>query len=146
MTRIKAAASHAELQKLWRFASVGVVTTLLDLAMFSALVVCGAPAGPANIGSYSTGIAASYALNRRFTFGAKGSPLRAAKFAGAMLCGLGLSTLLVLLLSTLVPALAAKIISVPLVFLWNFAISRWWVFAGQIRTTQHHADEDALTL
>ena len=116
---------------LMRFASVGVVTTVLDLVLFSAFSASGIPAGAANIGSYSSGIALSYVLNRKFTFASDASALRFAKFVAAMLCGLALSTLLVIVCTMLVPAIVAKIVTVPIVFLWNFVVSRWWVFVRQ---------------
>lgn len=113
---------------LARFAAVGAVTTLLDIALFAALTAAHLPAGAANLLSYSCGIALSYALNRRWTFAAEGSPGRAVRFVTATLAGLGASTLLVLAFASILPPVVAKALSVPIVFLWNYGASRLWVF------------------
>lgn len=117
------------LATLLRFAGVGVVTTLLDTVLFAGLTNAGVPPAPANLLSYSCGIAVSYGLNRRWTFRAAGSHGQAVRFALSMLLGLAISTALVATLSTYLPPVAAKVVTVPIVFLWNFAASRFWVFA-----------------
>lgn len=117
------------LATLLRFAGVGVVTTLLDTVLFAGLTHAGVPPAPANLLSYSCGIAVSYGLNRRWTFRAAGSHGQAVRFALSMLLGLAISTALVATLSTYLPPVAAKVVTVPIVFLWNFAASRFWVFA-----------------
>lgn len=114
-----------------RFAGVGLATTLLDIALFSGLVAAGAMPGPANVLSFSCGIAVSYSLHRRWTFRASGSRLQAAKFVVSTLAGLTISTVLLTFLSTLASPIVAKIVTVPLIFLWNFGAARLWVFADK---------------
>ena len=127
-----------------RFAAVGGATTLLDLAAFAALTGPGGLAGgPANVVSYSSGVATSFVLNGWWTFAATGDEAgrdrkavgrareiggRALRFALTNAAGLVLSTLLVIALSALLPALLAKVASVPLVFAWNYLTARFWVF------------------
>ena len=55
---------------LIRFVVIGLVTTLMDLVLFSALT-SGAGINPvvANVFSYSCGIVTSFLLNRSWTFG-----------------------------------------------------------------------------
>jgi putative flippase GtrA len=129
MERLAAALRHAhDLATLQRFAGVGLVTTVLDIAMFAALTAAALPPALANVTSYSCGIALSYALNRRWTFGERASLAQALKFVVAMLSGLALSTLLLVILTSIMPPLAAKAATVPIVFLWNYHSSRQWVF------------------
>lgn len=112
-----------------RFAGVGLVTTLLDILVFAFAVSVGTTPGLANVMSYSCGIAVSYGLNRHWTFRTTGSHRRAVKFAASTLIGLLISTALVALLSTHVPPVFAKVITVPIVFFWNFGSAQYWVFA-----------------
>jgi putative flippase GtrA len=118
---------------LLRFASVGLITTALDVVLFSAFAVAAVfPPVAANICSYSCGIAASFLLNRYWTFSASTAERRilhhGTRFLASNLAGLVLSSLLVALLVLVLPPVAAKIISVPLVFVWNYLVSRLWVF------------------
>jgi putative flippase GtrA len=113
---------------LLRFATVGAITTLLDIALFTGLVAASVLAAPANLVSYSCGIAVSYALNRSWTFGARHSNAKALKFVAATLAGLLISTALVAVLATLMPPTLGKVLSVPVVFAWNYSTARLWVF------------------
>ena len=94
----------------------------------SRLTVSGAPPALANIASYSCGIALAYVLNRRWTFRSEGGLARAARFYLLMFAGLLLSTLIVTALSMILPPFVAKLISVPIVFAYNYTASRRWVF------------------
>lgn len=116
------------LDTVLRFAAVGAVTTTLDVVLFSALVAAGIPPAPANLFSYSCGIVVSYGLNRAWTFGVGRNRIQALKFGASTLTGLLISTCLVALLATIIPAPAAKLLSVPAVFAWNYLTARLWVF------------------
>jgi putative flippase GtrA len=118
---------------LFRFATVGLITTALDIILFGLLAVTvGIPAVVANSVSYSCGVVTSFLLNRYWTFSAKareGRVLRhGLRFLVTHVAGLVLSSVLVALLVLVLPPVAAKIISVPLVFIWNYLVSRLWVF------------------
>jgi putative flippase GtrA len=113
---------------LLRYAVVGAITTSLDVILFAGLTAATVTAAPANVSSYSCGILLSYILNRSWTFGVGGSRLQALKFGLSMLTGLLISTLLVALLTMTIPAIYAKLISVPVVFAWNYLTARLWVF------------------
>ena len=129
-------APGAELGRLTRFGCVGLVTTLLDLGAFRVLHQSGLGPVGANLVSYSLGIALSFALNEVWTFrtgGTAGAAGRAARFAVSNAMGLALSTVLVAVLALVLPAFAAKVGSVPLVFLWNYTLARGWVFATPSR-------------
>jgi putative flippase GtrA len=111
-----------------RFGTVGLITTALDIVLFTALTAAGALPALANLFSYSCGIAVSYMLNRSWTFRAEGGTERAVKFVALMLAGLALSTLLVSLLATVLPAPVAKVLSVPVIFVYNYLAARLLVF------------------
>ena len=116
-----------------RFAVVGLITTTLDFILFGALTsVAGIEPAVANVGSYSCGIAVSFIFNRIWTFGhlRAGKPVghEALKFAATHAAGMALSTVLVSLLVLISPPLIAKAISVPVVFVWNYVLARFWVF------------------
>jgi putative flippase GtrA len=117
---------------LMRFATVGLLTTALDFGLFSALARgLGVPPVPSNLVSYSCGIVTSFVLNRHWTFSTRGRggiERHALRFLLSNLAGLALSTLLVGLLAHMLPPLVAKLISVPIVFVWNYLASRFWVF------------------
>ncbi len=118
-----------------RFGMVGVVNTLIDLVLFSLLVQGVAMAVvPANILSYGTGIVNSFLMNRTWTFSDRSRGKALLKsfslFVGINLLGLAFSTLLVLLFSQVMSPILAKVISVPLVFVWNYLASRHLAFGG----------------
>lgn len=117
---------------LLRFATVGLVTTGLDLGVFTSAGAVGVPPVPANVLSYSCGIAVSYLLNRRWTFATGGSVSQAAKFVIATGSGLVLSTILLAILTKAMPPLAAKLTTVPIVFFWNYHSTRLWVFRRKV--------------
>ncbi len=118
---------------LVRFATVGAITTILDVVLFGLLAVgMDIPPVPANVVSYSCGIITSFALNRTWTFGigrsAGGAERHAFRFVLSNLAGLLLSSGLVAVFTLLLPDFVAKLISVPLVFIWNYSVARFWVF------------------
>lgn len=115
-------------ETILRFATVGAVTTLLDLGIFSTLIAAGALPAVANVFSYSCGIAVSYLLNRSWTFGVGGSYAQAVRFVLTTLTGLLISTIVVALLSLVLPALHAKMLSILPVFAWNYLAASTWVF------------------
>ncbi len=113
-----------------RFAVVGAITTTLDFVLFAGLVGMTGQPVLSNLFSYSCGLATSYLLNRSWTFGVDPDFGQALKFLLFTSTGLLLSTLLVALLSTALTPLFAKLISVPIVFFWNYLTARYWVFAA----------------
>ena len=113
---------------VFRFAVVGAITTTLDLVLFAGLTAAAVTPALANVFSYSCGILLSYILNRAWTFGVEASRVQAFKFVISTLTGLLISTLLVAVLMTIIPAMYAKLVSIPIVFGWNYLMARAWVF------------------
>ena len=123
------------LTKAFRFAAVGVLNTGIDFALFTVLVhAAGWAPVPANIVSYGTGIANSFVLNKFWTFrdttplARSGVPF--ARFLVINLSSLALSTGVVALLVPVMPAVWAKVVSIGVVFVWNFTLTRRFVFRG----------------
>ena len=89
---------------------------------------------PANILSYGTGILNSFLMNRAWTFKDRSQGAAFLRsfllFIGVNLLGLAFSTLLVAVFSTMMDEILAKVLSVPLVFGWNFLTSRHLVFTN----------------
>jgi putative flippase GtrA len=117
---------------LLRFASVGVINTSIDAGLFFLLTTLGAAPLPANVVSYGTGILASFVMNRSWTFRLRSSRIGISRqfstFLAVNLCSLALSTAIIVSLVPPMPAIAAKLLSVPPVFALNFLVSRFWIF------------------
>jgi dolichol-phosphate mannosyltransferase len=133
--------SQRELLYLLRFAAVGIVGTLIDVALFALLHgVFGLALLPANTISYSAGIVNNFLLNRRWTY--RDAPHKAirtqmSQFAIVSVSALLLNNLLVALLTPPLSAsavgpqggyLLAKACATALGLIWNFAINRVWTF------------------
>lgn len=124
---------RAKAHPLARFATVGAIATAIDFSVFSALVtMTGLAAAPSNAISYATSLYANFNLNRRWTFRQQKDPKTAARQGARFLLvnagGLLLSTAIVGGLALLVPELLAKAASVPLVFIYNYACAKLWVY------------------
>jgi len=117
-----------------RFAIVGGFNTLLDAGLFSVFcLVLGMPPGIANILSYSAGIVASFLLNRVWTFSdhARTGPVmsQAVRFLLVALSAMVLSTVIVTTNAAWIGPLTAKLVSIPITYLWNYVLVRHFVFA-----------------
>jgi putative flippase GtrA len=86
---------------------------------------------PANVLSYSAGIANNYYWNRRWTFSyrrARGWFTQLFQFAAVSMVGLGLNSLLVIWLEDLCGLFLAKLLATGFVLLWNYNANRLWTF------------------
>jgi len=124
-----------DLRRPARFAAVGAVNTVMDVGVFALLHhALGLALLPANSLAYLMAAANSFALNKLWTFADTRHSGRLHRqfplFLALDLLGLGLSNALVLALAQIVPALAAKLLSVGLLFLWNYTASKRLVFRG----------------
>ncbi|MFC3127050.1 GtrA family protein [Pseudoroseomonas globiformis] len=123
----------------WRemalFAGVGVLNTLIDLAVFTLLLTLAqVPPLAANTVSYAAGALNSYLMNGRVTFRARGVRLaswrRASRFAAVNLACLLVSLASLALLSHLMPVLAAKLGSVLATFAFGFVLNSLLVYGS----------------
>lgn len=125
--------TNSKLPKFFIFAGVGVINTLADLGVFTALVQCAHwPATAANICSYSAAICLSFVLNRNITFRQRTYRHKVlhqfVRFAGVNLIALALSTAQVGLFANFLHPVLAKLLSIPATFAWGFVASRRHVF------------------
>lgn len=121
------------------FGAVSVATTVLDFAIFNALInaqVTGAVA--ANTLSYSAGIAASYLLNKRFTFAGGGREKRSHEITLFVLFNIGgltLNNLAVAAVSDLRSTLLLnfmKLLAGAIAALAKFLAFKRWVYPMQL--------------
>lgn len=118
---------------LMRFGLVGLINTSIDIFGFMLLATTFGVAVPiANAAAYSVGICTSYTLNSCWTFGHSFSARQHCRRFGLFLlanaAGLTLSTCLVVFFLTFMDEFAAKVLSVPIVFVWNYIASKYLVF------------------
>ncbi len=124
--------SMPTLPRALRYALVGGLNTAVDLLVFSSLVFAVAW-GPAasNVVSYATGVLTSFFHNRAWTFSDRGTSKWLPQFAAFLVLNVGLmllSTLLVLLLASVVPPLAAKAASLAVTFVLGYTIAKNAIF------------------
>ena len=116
-----------------RFATVGAINTLLDLALFSIFFyVLGWHLLAANAASFTVSAINSYFLNKIWTFGDQSRGRQAARrgvvFLAVATGGLAIGSLIIWLAAMVVPPILAKLTAIGGTFAWNFTVSRRWVF------------------
>jgi putative flippase GtrA len=114
-----------------RFALIGSINTAVDLGLFAALTALLAmQPDRANAISYGSSIVTSFILNRGWTLAdvRGGIAEQLTRFIVVSLASLLLSTMIVAGLSTVMPPLVAKFLSLPVMFLWSYSMTRRFVF------------------
>lgn len=115
---------------------VGGLSFLVDIGVFVALRGAELPVIPASVASFILATIANYLLCILFAFqsGRFQRRFEMLRFLGVVLVGLGLNTLLVwfLVYPLSVHPVAAKIIVVPIVLVWNYLGRRLLVFTSDI--------------
>jgi len=139
---------------IWRFLVVGILGTLVDVTLFTALRVwLAVPTLGANSISYSAGIVNNFVLHRGWTFAhqsRKAVGVQFSQFALVSLSALILNNALVLLLAPWFGALLAdagygaliaKVCATGVGLGWNFLANRIWTFrdAPPPNLTAEHA-------
>jgi putative flippase GtrA len=135
--------SFARLTKAWHerafalkalsFALVGLVNTGVDFSVFwMAARFFGWPLVPANVLAWLVAMTFSYAMNSFITFGPEsGRVLRwrdYLTFSASGFAGMVASTMALLALATIMPLVAAKLLSILVSFAVNFLLSHFVVF------------------
>ena len=115
------------------FAMVGVVNTGIDFSVFwTTATYLHWPLVPANVLAWLVAVSFSYAMNSFITFGPEsGRILRwrdYATFVASGIAGMVASTATLVVLSYVLPLLAAKLLSILVSFVVNFALSHFVVF------------------
>ncbi len=114
-----------------KFAGVGVVSTLSDLALFKILVVIGVNVYVATALGFLLGLSIGFAMNGRFVFKTEHTTSRYVKYALISLGGLAITELIIHLFHVdlfQLTAFQAKLIAVAVVFFWNYGWSKFWAF------------------
>jgi putative flippase GtrA len=115
------------------FALVGVVNTAIDISVFwTSAQHFGWPLVPANVLAWFVAVTFSYVMNSFITFGPEsGHTLRwrdYIAFAATGVAGMAASTATLIVLSSAMPLLAAKVSSIVVSFVVNFLLSHFVVF------------------
>jgi putative flippase GtrA len=119
---------HELTGEIIRFTGVGIINTVVDIAVFFFLVgLVGVNPVVANVVSYSAGLLNSYALHSHFTFPYEGSTGRGLKFTYFTLgsiVALCVSTAVVAYLTPLVTVVFAKAAAVAASATLSFVVTR----------------------
>ncbi|MFC5652017.1 GtrA family protein [Paenibacillus solisilvae] len=129
---------------LLKFGSVGVINTLVDLAVFTLLSSFDVYAVLAQVISYSSGMMNSYYMNRSWTFRKeKRAPGQALRFTAVNLAALAVTTVLLLILHAYTPLslFICKLIATLFSVGMNYIGSRYWAFANQSSSIQKTLQE-----
>ena len=127
------------------FAVVGVVNTLIDLAVFLvAYNVLGLALIPANVLAWLVAVSGSYVMNSFITFAAEsGRQLRWRSygvFVASGVAGVIANTTTLVVASYWMPVLAAKLLAIAASFVVNFSLSHFVVFRTRERQAERSAD------
>jgi len=120
------------------FAMVGVINTLVDLAIFLvAYNVLDIPLVPANVLAWLIAVSGSYVMNCFITFAAEsGRTLRLrdyGTFVASGIAGVITNTTVLVVASYWMPVLAAKLVAIAASFLVNFSLSHFVVLRRRDR-------------
>jgi len=120
---------------------VGIANTAIDFAVLWLLTALGVSLIPANLASTSTGLAFSFAVNRRFTFdfrGPKPAWRQATEYATITLVGLWLIQPPIIAIArdwltgfgvaSTSGVLIGKLVATAVTLVWNFTLYRLVVF------------------
>jgi putative flippase GtrA len=114
-----------------RFALVGSINTAVDLSLFATLTgLVSLQPDRANAVSYGCCIVTSFLLNRGWRFEDVRGDIaeQLTRLIVVSLASLLLSAMIVGGLATMMPALVAKFLSLPVMFLWSYSMTRRFVF------------------
>lgn len=127
-----------EAKTFGRFASVGVLNTLIDLGLFNGLLFLGVGNYLAASISFLGAVANSYVWNRSWTFAhieKRSIAPQFALFLVSNLVGLAINTALQYAITravgdqpSIIMANLGKIIAITLVVIWNYSSSRYLIF------------------
>ncbi len=121
------------LLRVGRFSIVGALNTLVDIAVFMALLkLFAVPLVTANLLAFAVALANSYVMNRLWTFGDSTAPHDLAtisRFLSCNVAGALLATAALAILARVgLPVLAAKVLSIAVSMVWNYLTMRHLVF------------------
>lgn len=111
------------------FVAGGLLCALVDVGLMQALIAAGIHFASATTAGFAAGLLVNYAFHSRVTFEASATPFNFARY----LCVVGINYLLTMgfvsmSVALLANPLAGKLVSLPLVALNGFVLSKYWIF------------------
>jgi putative flippase GtrA len=127
------------------FAGVGVVNSLVDLAVFlAAYNLLGLPLVPANVLAWLVAVSGSYVMNSFVTFAAESGRRLHWRAYGAFvasgIAGVVANTTTLVVASYWMPVLAAKLLAIAVSFAVNFSLSHFVVFRARTGEAERSAE------
>lgn len=126
---MSALTSRLSRSKIVRFGVVGLVNSVIDLAVFMLVLSLGSPALAANFLGWAVAVTFSYFANSRWSFErdpAVGDARSALRFIslGALIT-LGVSSGVIVALGQLIGIMPAKLVGLVAAAILNFVAARW---------------------
>ena len=120
-------------RELLSFGAVGILCTMVDIAVFACLVTGGFPPLISNVLAFFVANILGYGLNATLTFRLEGKRRKLTlrgylKFLSGYLIGLGLSTFIIWRLADPLGPILAKLVASAVTAIWNYTISAFIVF------------------
>lgn len=132
-----------ELQRFSQFAIVGILNTLIDLGFFNIFLSLGVSPTASSGVSFVIANLNGYILNRHWTFNDRKSERAIPQYGVYLLTnlvGLLVNILVVhfvlaanLSLPTTLVANLAKLLAIGVTVIWNYGVSRLWVFRRPVK-------------
>jgi putative flippase GtrA len=111
------------------FIAVGVVCALLDVGIMAALLHVGIHYTVAATAGFFLSFIVNYFLHTRLTFNARSTKTRFGRFIVVVAINYGLTLLIVVIFETMLSQpLLGKIISLPVIAVNGFFLSKKWVY------------------
>ncbi len=116
------------------FVSGGVLCAVLDIGVMQLLIGAGVAYPLATTAGFATGLLINYAFHARLTFKARATPFNFLRFLCVVAVNYVLTMACVALAVTLLgdpapqSALIGKLVSLPLVAVNGFLLSKYWIF------------------
>lgn len=113
---------------LTKYFLIGIVAALIELSIFNSFIKS-LNYIVANSIAYSFGVITSFTFNRLFNFKIKDRLIiRFGRFLVVNLSGLLISNLFLITFSGLMPYFELKVVSMPIVILFQFLMNYFWTF------------------
>jgi putative flippase GtrA len=121
------------LPRWMRFGVIGCLNASIDLAVFAILLYAfGWSPIAAHTAGFCVAVINSYVMNKIWTFEdadwSRQAIWRALRFLLVAFGGWLVGAIVIAILVPTIPALAAKLVAIVATFVWNYTLSRLWVF------------------
>jgi putative flippase GtrA len=135
--RLETWLSHPTVPKMISFGFIGLGNTAIDLGVFTfSYQVLGLPLVPSNVLAWLVAVSSSYVMNTMITFRAESGRILRCRdylsFVASGGLGVAATTTTLVVLSSYMPVLVAKLFSLLIGFVINFAMSHFVVFRPKL--------------